>query len=229
MIGPLCSQFSVVTYDRRGNSRSPRPEDWHTTSIEEQADDVARLIKAAELEEVRVFGTSWGALIALDVVLRYPDLAHTVVIHEAPLFGVLPDAVEIAEKRRALVEPLVVQGGYDVAFATLVQSNNGNVLNNLDRTLRERLMRNAQLFFELELPAFGHYLPSTESLADSSSLPVVSAGKLSRSSAIHSATAWIAAQMGVDLVELPGGHAPYLDNQPGPRNFGAALATLLTY
>ena len=35
----------VVSYDRRGYSRSPRPADWTTTSVDEQADDAAALLR----------------------------------------------------------------------------------------------------------------------------------------------------------------------------------------
>jgi pimeloyl-ACP methyl ester carboxylesterase len=30
----LANEFTVITYERRGNSRSPRPEGWTKTSIE---------------------------------------------------------------------------------------------------------------------------------------------------------------------------------------------------
>lgn len=228
MLEPLCVHFSVITYDRRGNSRSPRPDGWHTTSIEEQADDVARLIVAARLEDVRVFGTSWGAPIALDVALRYSHLAHTVVIHEAPLFSALPEAAEIAERRRKLTAAAVAAGDFGAAFTSLVQSNNGEVFDYMDVALRERLMGNARTFFELELPAFASYQPTPETLAAMRLPVIVSVGERSCGTAIHAATARLAAQMGVDLVELPGGHAPYLDRQPGPTDFGVALAALLS-
>ena len=113
------------------------------------------------------------------------------------------------------------------AFAGLVQSNNGNVLEDMDGALRERLMDNARTFFELELPGFGTYLPAPGALAAPACRIVVSAGELSRGTAIHAATAWIAAELGTDLVELPGGHAPYLDAEPGPARFGAAVAALI--
>jgi pimeloyl-ACP methyl ester carboxylesterase len=226
MLEPLGARRSVITYDRRGNSRSPRPDGWLRTSIEEQADDAAALITAVGLRKVSVFGTSWGALIALDLALRHSDLVHTAVIHEAPLFAVLPDAAEIAERRRALVSSALAAGEYGAAFAGLVQSNNGNVLDAMDGALRERLLANAQTFFELELPGFGTYLPSAGALAAPSCRIVVSAGELTRGTAIRNATEWIAAQLGTDLVELPGGHAPYLDPDPGPTTFGATLLDL---
>jgi pimeloyl-ACP methyl ester carboxylesterase len=61
----LADEFTVVTYDRRGNGRSPRPAGWTTTSPEEQADDAAALLDALGLAPAAVFGTSSGANFAL--------------------------------------------------------------------------------------------------------------------------------------------------------------------
>jgi pimeloyl-ACP methyl ester carboxylesterase len=56
----LAGEFTVVTYDRRGNGRRPRPRGWAATSPEEQADDAAALLEALGLAPAAVFGTSLG-------------------------------------------------------------------------------------------------------------------------------------------------------------------------
>src|SRR5918998_2653654 len=68
----LSDEFTVVTYDRRANSRSPRPDGWQSTSAEEQSDDDAGLIESLGIVPAAVFGTSWGAIIGLDLAIRYP-------------------------------------------------------------------------------------------------------------------------------------------------------------
>ncbi len=44
----LADGLTVLTYDRRGNSRSTRPAGWGTTTVEDQADDAAGLLRALE-------------------------------------------------------------------------------------------------------------------------------------------------------------------------------------
>ena len=86
----LADEFAVVTYDRRGNSRSERPEGWTTTSVAEQADDAAGIIHALGLEPAVVFGASAGGPIALDLMIRYPRLALLALAAMPLTAGALP-------------------------------------------------------------------------------------------------------------------------------------------
>jgi pimeloyl-ACP methyl ester carboxylesterase len=81
----LASACTVVTYDRRGNSRSPRPPEWTATTIDEQADDAAALLGALGVEQAIVLGTSAAAGIVANLALRHDSVLRGVVIHE-PLF-----------------------------------------------------------------------------------------------------------------------------------------------
>jgi len=81
----LATQYTVVTYDRRGNSRSPRPADWTGTTIEEQAEDAAGLLEALDLAPAIVFGTSAAAGILAGVSLQRPEVVRGAIFHE-PVF-----------------------------------------------------------------------------------------------------------------------------------------------
>src|SRR5215216_4749621 len=78
----LADEFTVVTYDRRGNGRSPRPAGWVTTSPAEQADDAAGLLDALGLAPAVIYGASSGANFALALVVRHPASVREAILHE---------------------------------------------------------------------------------------------------------------------------------------------------
>jgi pimeloyl-ACP methyl ester carboxylesterase len=109
--GLLSDTFTVITYDRRGNSRSPRPPGWTATSIDEQADDAAGLITALDLAPAIAFGTSGGAVILLNLLLRHPDVLRGAIIHEPPIVSVLPNAAELGALLQRITEEALAAGG----------------------------------------------------------------------------------------------------------------------
>ena len=68
----LADEFTVITYDRRGNGRSPIPPGWTSTSPEEQADDAAALVDSLVVGPAAVFRTSSGGNFALRMLTRHP-------------------------------------------------------------------------------------------------------------------------------------------------------------
>lgn len=87
----LADSYKVITYDRRANGRSTRhfPRDF---SIRQQSRDAVAVLKEAGEAQAFVVGNSSGAVIALDMATVFPEHVHAAVIHEAPLYSVLPDA-----------------------------------------------------------------------------------------------------------------------------------------
>jgi pimeloyl-ACP methyl ester carboxylesterase len=100
----LTPDYTVVTYDPRGISRSPL--DGPVASerlVEIFADDVHRLLSAVTKEKASVFASSGGAVIALELAARHPEQIATLVAHEAPAPSLLPDT----ERRRAEMTDIV--------------------------------------------------------------------------------------------------------------------------
>ncbi|HEY7606174.1 MAG TPA: alpha/beta hydrolase [Actinomycetes bacterium] len=95
LVTPLLARsFRVVTYDRRGHSRSERPPGQG--SVHQDVADLAGLIEDLDLGQVWVAGNSFGGSIALRLAAERPDLLGGVVAHEPPLFALLAGDPELA-------------------------------------------------------------------------------------------------------------------------------------
>jgi pimeloyl-ACP methyl ester carboxylesterase len=71
----------VITYDRRGYARTGG-EPVHRVST--HTSDAAALLDSLGVGPAVVVGVSSGAMIAVDLVVRRPDLVRAVVEHEGP-------------------------------------------------------------------------------------------------------------------------------------------------
>ncbi|NUT34434.1 MAG: alpha/beta hydrolase [Hamadaea sp.] len=118
----LASQFAdrtVVTYDPRGLGRSTRKDGRVDQSASVQAQDVHAVIDALGAGPVEMFASSGGAVTALALVAAYPGDVVTLVAHEPPLIGVLPDA-EAAARARAGVRAAYEAGGAGAGMAAFI-------------------------------------------------------------------------------------------------------------
>jgi pimeloyl-ACP methyl ester carboxylesterase len=84
-IAPLLDGFTVVTCDRRGQSRSPIDDAGEPVTISTHADDMARVLVAVTTHAARVFGAGLGAVIGLELVARHPHRVSTLVAFEPSL------------------------------------------------------------------------------------------------------------------------------------------------
>jgi len=84
----------VIAYDRRGCTRSERPEPYERTSVAEHADDAAALLDALVGAPAVVIGRSYGGAVATDLALRYPDRVRALVLLEGDALGLSPAALE---------------------------------------------------------------------------------------------------------------------------------------
>jgi esterase len=111
----------VIAYDRRGCSRSERPQPYERTNVAEHADDAAALIDALRAAPAIVIGRSYGATVATDLALRHPDRVRALVLLEGDASRELAPAV--AEWVNRLTERLLAvatQDGVDAVAKALI-------------------------------------------------------------------------------------------------------------
>ena len=89
LVPKLSDSFRIITYDRRGHSQSPPTPNLDL--IEDDVSDLEALIESLKLGKTHVVGNSFGAVIALKLAAKRPDLFKSLIIHEPPLFGVADD------------------------------------------------------------------------------------------------------------------------------------------
>lgn len=109
MVERLRNSFEVVTWDRRGHSRSL--VDPGSGDYSEDVADLVALIEHLGGGPVHLVGNSSGAEIALRTVAVRPDLVATVAAHEPGLFGWLPPAAPhveaLLEKEKVLCDEVM--------------------------------------------------------------------------------------------------------------------------
>jgi len=219
----LADELTVLTYDRRGNSRSSRPPAWATTTVEEQADDAAGLLWALELAPAAVFGTSSGAICALSLVIRHPELVRAAILHEPPMLSVLERGDDVLAGIAQLVEAGMATGGPPAGLEHFWRLVAGDAnWESLESGLRERMLGNAETFLDVER-TLESYRPDDATLA---AIAVPVQVLLSQESApiIAEVAEWLALRLGVEVASTPGTHTPYQDH---PNELSEAIRSFL--
>ncbi|MDX6691749.1 MAG: hypothetical protein QOG15_3206 [Solirubrobacteraceae bacterium] len=105
----------AVAYDRRGYGASGAPEPYVATTVQEQSEDAAAVLESLALAPALLVGDGFGALIALELLVRRPELANAAVLGEPPLFAYVPAATEVLAAERQALEEALREGGPEAA------------------------------------------------------------------------------------------------------------------
>jgi pimeloyl-ACP methyl ester carboxylesterase len=107
----LGDRVRTIAYDRRGWGRSEAPEPYLRTTVQEQAEDAARLLQRLEATATVACGAGLGAVAALDLLLRHPKLARGAVLIEPPLLAFVEEATEALSEDGGALREAVHAGG----------------------------------------------------------------------------------------------------------------------
>ena len=223
----LVAHYTVVTYDRRGFSRSQLdgPQDYDHR-LETDADDVRRLIEHLGDEPAIVFGGSSGAIVALEVLTRHPSVVRTLVPHEPPAMRLLADGqkwinffFEVYDLyRQSGIEP-ALKKFREQAFAESDRQAMARAPKN------EYTLANATYWFEHELRQYPAVDLDIDTLKAHADRIMLIAGRESRGYPTYEVNVELGKKLGRELIELPGGHVGLL-TQPAEfaREFLQTLA-----
>lgn len=212
----MADRYMVVTYDCRGNSRSPIEGSWDGLTVEVFADDAHRLLDAVGSAPAYVLGSSGGATYGLDLVARYPGRVRTLVAHEPPVSALLPDAPRWRSVNEEIRETYRTEGVFPALrkFGVAVGLGNGPApeagTSPEAAEAMTRTMGNMELFAGYLIPVIGNYPPDIEALRASSTRIVVGIGDVSTAGQLpYRAAHALAGELGVEPDMFPGGHGGF--------------------
>ncbi|MGA2822393.1 MAG: alpha/beta hydrolase [Bacteroidales bacterium] len=209
----LIGKYTVVTYDRRGYARSPIASisDQEIINIETQTDDVRALLRAITKDPVCVFGSSIGAVIALDLAARYPSLVKKVIAHEPPLVNQLPES-ERAGKVPEIMQnetPFEAMRRFTETFGLVPSNLVGQKFMHVSKDAKKRKTANTKFFLEHESKGVDRYKLNTEKIKGVRSKIVFIAGKESKGNFLYELAIQTAQDIGAPFLEVLGHHVGY--------------------
>jgi proline iminopeptidase len=81
----LATACRLVVYDQRGRGRSSGGVAAEDVSLESELEDLDRVRRSLEVPSVALLGHSWGGLLALEYVARWPEhVSHLVLVNSPP-------------------------------------------------------------------------------------------------------------------------------------------------
>jgi pimeloyl-ACP methyl ester carboxylesterase len=211
----LAAQYTVVCYDRRGFSHSQlEGSQDYDRRLETDADDVWRLIEHLSHEPAIVFGSSSGAIVALELLTRHASAVGTLVPFEPPAVRQLAEGQKWLDFFSSTYD-MYRQSGPQMALhkfreQAFAESDRQVMAGMMDHADRARMVANATYWFEHELrqyPAVDLDLHVLKAHADRIVLAV---GRESRGYPACEVNVELAKKLGKHLIELPGGHLGFI-------------------
>jgi pimeloyl-ACP methyl ester carboxylesterase len=81
----LSDEFTVLTFDMPGFSRSEPPPEFGKVTATMLAGQIAALVSSLNLAPAAFYGCSSAGLAALSLVAQHPEIVRNVIVHEAAL------------------------------------------------------------------------------------------------------------------------------------------------
>ncbi|MFD8381809.1 alpha/beta fold hydrolase [Streptomyces sp. NPDC059679] len=225
----LAAHYSVITYDRRGFSRSrlDGPQDYDRR-LAADADDVRRLIEHLSDGPAIIVGTSSGGLVALEVLARHPDVVRTLIPYEPPAMRALPGGQKWIDFFHSVYD-LYRASGIQPALEkfreqAFTEADRRTMARAAQARTSESLHANAVYWFEHELRQYPAASLDIEALTVHADRILLASGRESRGYPCYEVNVALGNRLGRTVVEMPGGHVGFVAH---PAEFAHALTQAL--
>lgn len=219
----LSDAFMVISYDRRGNSRSSG-RSRAPMELAVQAADARALIDGLADGRALVFGNSGGAIIGLTLAALHPEVLAGLIAHEPPAVHVLPDG-DPGRDFFADLAALYERGGAPAAGRRFAETIRGEGTYRWPADLWKRFLGNQDHLFGTEWPGFTAFRLDEAALKSAPFPVVLGAGAEDRGTYYARPSIEIARRIGAPWAEFPGIHMEFLRD---PAQFAAAVRVLAT-
>lgn len=207
----LAKHYKIITYDRRGSSRSTAPKGT-SFDLDVQTEDIKNLLEHLRIEKAIFVGASAGAILAHRFLMLYPDMVEKVLLYEPALLPVLEDGEQSKWEWVDTVKDLISRRKFNTAMLEFVNSV-GEMDGRAPEKSQEQSfqeMRNLYHLLENEFSAFMEYRPDMEKSKMQADKIIVAVGDGSGNSPYAMAAKKFAALIGKRVFYYPGLHnAPY--------------------
>ena len=236
----LASHFpdrTVVTYDPRGVDRSVKADPATTSTPQEHAGDLHRVI-AAVGGPVDVFASSGGAVNALALVAAHPGDVATLVAHEPPLASLLPDR-DAALAATLAIGDAYQRDGFGAGMARFIGVVGHQGLFTAEDAAsptpdpamfglptEDDGVRTDPLLFQ-NLVSCTHYQPDAMALAAAPTRIVIAVGRDSAGQLAHRGGLALAERLGTQAEVFPGDHGGFMGGEHGQAGEPDAFARRL--
>ncbi|OLF11452.1 alpha/beta hydrolase [Actinophytocola xinjiangensis] len=226
LVDHLADDHTVLTYDRRGLSRSTptRP-----ATLPDHADDVHHLLAALTDKPALMLGCSLGAVIGLHLAVRHPGQISTLIAHEPVAPWLLPAAERAHHERELLdLQHTYRDGGLPAALPQIAAvlgidpTNQDTEPNLTPQPMTPQRIANFDHFIQHDFTAVVHDALDEADIAALTDVRIVpAAGRTTpRTVFDHRCAQRLATLLDTDLTEFPGGHN---GNTTHPRAYAAQL------
>ena len=224
----LAVDHTVLTCDPRGINRSKVDHPDQDVTPDMRADDLANLLRHVDAGPAALFGSSGGAVSALALVQKHPQLVNTVIAHEPPLAELVSDTEELRIQTDDMIQTYL-SGDRRGAWSAFMTSANIHLPPELfDSMFGGRIEGQAaadeQFAFAHMERATTFWQPDLSALRDTEVNLVIGIGEDSANELCDRTSRALATQIGIEPTMFPGGHIGFAED---PMAFAQRLRDVL--